>query len=342
MSGYSARPTEYFQIGGYMSHSHFWYTWDQPKLVKDFMGLSEKGLDLVYGIKASGASYLLLPVEDFRRIQQSLRLMWPKKRPFTAQDFISLSPIHFSSSQDFTDKLNYHKVNAKKNKYDSSKANNAFSNENSGEGYPWAAFEFSRLLYHLVQGSVDPGKFGLVRSAAWESAIFFSFTFNIWILEECPTVLDLGFTSASLSSSQPQFENTVHIQASENRTMGNPGVQKTDFQHGETVVLDQDARSARLQSVFSELQSSGKPVVIFVFNEVDTKTILNQHGISTSGWKSGVEALLRAIQIVETGSLETLDTAATHIAVGHGRGHLAADPSPIITPPVDGRRRPLA
>ncbi|TFY53007.1 hypothetical protein EVG20_g10307 [Dentipellis fragilis] len=290
----STRPTEYFQIGGYMSHSHFWYQWDQAKLVKDFMGMSEKGIDLVYGIKSSGASYILLPVEDFRRIEQSLRLKWPKKPPFIAQDFISLSPIHFSSPQEFTDKLNYHKIHPKKTKYDSSKANNAFSNENSGVGYSKAAYEFNRLFYHLLQGSVDPGRFGLVRSSTWDSVAFFSFTFNIWLPEECPTILDLGFTSASLSSSQLQFKDTVHIQASENRTMGNPGTKKTEFQHGETVVLDQEARSARLQSIFSELQGSGSPVVIFVFNEDETKTILNQHGISTSSWQSGIEALLRS------------------------------------------------
>lgn len=101
--------------------------------------------DLTAGILPSGASYLLLEEEPFRRIFGRV------KSPWHSSEFRSLSPVHFDSMDDLQKKLALY-VSNKKNKNgeprDRSKANTAYTihgiREHTAAGEIRSEFEWQR------------------------------------------------------------------------------------------------------------------------------------------------------------------------------------------------------
>ncbi|KAI0064737.1 hypothetical protein BV25DRAFT_1989981 [Artomyces pyxidatus] len=285
---------EYFRIGGLNSHSHSWYQWNQDALVKALMG-NRQDLDLVLGIVPSGASYLLLPLSDWPRLRDSQNLHGRQNRPFSANEYLSLSPIHFDNPAQLSEKLT--KLKPKKQKQgmplDNSQANKQFISDggDTRAGETRSCFEHCRVLYGALHQQLRVGRFGIVRPPRWDRTHFVAFTFNTWRYPQAEEVdiLDIGWSTLSLGHGTPEYQSSVHINLFERSKFGRPKSQKAEFAHGTAETLRQDAMSARLQAFLGQLTG---PVVLLVYDMNITRDVLKELSIDTTNWAIGIRELL--------------------------------------------------
>ncbi|THH13734.1 hypothetical protein EW146_g6518 [Bondarzewia mesenterica] len=270
------------------------FKWDTAQLVKAFWELEPNGIELVLGIKQSGASYLLLPLTRWPRLQKAYHLPFPSNRPYTVDSFVSLSPIRFESRESFTKKLAAHRPKQTKKDHDTSQANKLYSLDgDKQDGGKRAVFEQCRVIFQALHNNLDVSPYGLVRTAQWDSIKFMSLTYNIWDSNKS-RLLDVGWTVFRPNVAPIEYSSSVHVSLSESAKLGRSRLKKAEFQHGQTETLSSEAVTARFEATLSGLRSHNTPVVILVYDEASTQKVLNNLGIATSGWTSGIDTLLRA------------------------------------------------
>jgi len=103
---------ELYQIGGYRNGR-----WGEPdELARRLFLNNGAGTDLILGILPNGASYMLQPGNPAGR---------PYGYKWLSQDFLSLSPIHFSTLEGLAEKLKSYV--SKKAGRDRSQANRSYT-----------------------------------------------------------------------------------------------------------------------------------------------------------------------------------------------------------------------
>ncbi|KAI0950112.1 hypothetical protein AcV7_008677 [Taiwanofungus camphoratus] len=293
---------KYYQIGGFQGHLK-----DPPEvLAGHFTDGNHHGIDLVLGIRPSGASYLLMPhsryVYLFRRPPYSAP--WPSER------FISLSPIHFANKQELTKKLRT-LSSAKKEKNgqprDRSQANTSYTVGGEGHspvGQSRANFEHQRVLCCVCRNEIkELSEFALRLSPALRNVSMFSLTFNTWKADvrsrterdQDPKILDVGWTEFTLPTAFNDLavKSSVHLVVDENSLFNNPGMKRLEFEYGTTETVEKSSLCIRLRQLFTNAEKFlASPVLLLVHDEQQTLQLLRTLGIDTLGWVHGISNLL--------------------------------------------------
>ncbi|KAH9950288.1 hypothetical protein B0H21DRAFT_565632 [Amylocystis lapponica] len=292
-------PTRYYQIGGYQGH----YKDIPDTLAQKFVGSNPDGVDLVLGIRPSGASYVLISQAQTEKIfgRPSYGSFWPAER------FISLSPIHFATAEELATKLKAmtSKRTNKNEPRDRSKANTTYTTGGDGpsdKGTARAAFEHQRVLFRLCRREqFEPAHYALQPSPRLCETRVIALTYNLWTLDlrplrdrmSDPFLLDFGWTEFTLPTASREFTATSskHFVIEERRTLHNPRVVRSVFQNGSTENIIRSALDAQVQRLFAQLDPA-QPILLFVHNEQATRAVLASLGVDTIQWKSGISDLL--------------------------------------------------
>ena len=242
-------------------------------------------------------------------------LSYPRA-PCSPREFLSLSPIRFQDEAELLKKLKtYAQKPGKKGKArdmgDTSQANKGYArlhNMHHGQSPPGvarAAFEHNRMLYALLQGAVDPHKFGLpyfpwaapTATAPPNTRIrIVSLALNEWAHDRgvdrklvdrlrAPKILDIGWGELDNPTS------TVDIRFKEHRML-NQGYARGEFQHGETQILPQHDIGAKLRELFDSFAAGGAPVVLLVHGAQMVHAVLRASGVDLGACVVGIRDLL--------------------------------------------------
>ncbi|EGN97442.1 hypothetical protein SERLA73DRAFT_75125 [Serpula lacrymans var. lacrymans S7.3] len=317
--------TEYYQIGGFRAHSNSWFRFDEKALIRAITSSrspalrpSNDGIELVLGVLRSGATYVLMSREQMLSFTRLAGLR-PSNSSWHSSAFISLSPISFSTAEEFTKKIQSYRQKSNKHRegeiQDNSPANKGYIKAvNLDGGIPRSAFEHQRyaplyllspevLRLTILKGKLEIHKFGL-KETPWATAIrVVSFAFTPWTRDtrpypirlKKPQLLDVGWTELDLPIylSTGRVNDTAHIRVKENRILGNPGSSKGNFQYGDSEMLDDSSIPSRIQKLMShDEQSRDVPLVILVYNEKMARGVFAHYGIDTAYWESGISELL--------------------------------------------------
>jgi hypothetical protein len=277
----------YYQIGGFRPNVTLQggLQYDMRKLAEAIVAPEATvELELVLGIRPSGASSILIPTSEWIK-NEAFR--YPGT-PQSASDFLSLSPLQFNGVLQLSKKLNSLKPKGKRRGEDDSAANKVYLGNVGQSGKFRSAFEHNRLFFHASKPSSNFWRFGLTRSSPWASAQVLSLVFNEWSHEK-GVILDIGWSSITCGTQPPTFETSVHLEIEEKQRFGNKGRQRAVFQYGQTEVLKQCNISTRIR----DLLNCERPLVLLVHDEGSVRTLLGDLGIDTAELSSGLKSLLQ-------------------------------------------------
>ncbi|PIL24311.1 hypothetical protein GSI_14064 [Ganoderma sinense ZZ0214-1] len=324
-------PVKYYQIGGFKAHLP-WAQWNPHSnsevLIDSLMRMFRDDDDLVLGIRPNGASYLLLPVDQFDARFGQQR---PRDRPWNAHDFESLSPIQFGTEKALIDKLASYVSNKKTrggDPRDRSKANTEYTSGGealSDRGEERSCFEHQRLLYRLLQKTIRRHKDFAVSLPPWFHDIqIYSLAFNLWFADTRPLderlanprVLDVGWTEfdAPTDSDDLKAVSTTHLTVEEERYLGNPGKTRLTLPDI-TQAMPRDSIATLLQNVFSSQQSNAAsmPKLLLVHDTKTTMAVLHAFGVDTSKWATGIKQLLYSYSSAARNDLRTVSQYDVHL-----------------------------
>jgi hypothetical protein len=298
--------TNFYQIGGFRAHSDGWFQMYDDKPTIDAI-MNDNGpelrpggpgapIELVLGILHNGASYVLMTSHQMWTFARKHRLRPPLRRPWTVNEFASLSPIYFATKVDLQDKLKTYKVKSQKNKKDkcdNSPANRGFVQlgDRGTKSNPRADFENQRVLYRLFTKSATPGALGLI-NPPWAGAIrVISIIVNTWHKDrrperfDKPNIIDVGWTDVMMPEylQSGQVTETVHIKmkgALKNEEQNAPFEHGTTNQEGTVDILYSDIRR-----VFTH-DAANVPLVILVHDEEMVRGVLARSGIDVGSFTS--------------------------------------------------------
>ncbi|KAF5332736.1 hypothetical protein D9611_005101 [Ephemerocybe angulata] len=298
-------PTAYYQVGGLHGDVRSrrdaspWY--DEKPLAQALAGShsvlrnAEGNIEMVLGIKESGASYLLV-TED----EASALPVYRRNNRKWAREFQSLSPIYFHGPDDLAKKLGKLKPKAKKKNAngnpDTSQANFGYVGiDGSMEGIPRGEFELNRVFYRVVRGAVDLKKYGLPHDYALpESTRVCLLTFSIWehgtVKEKRtnPKILDFAFGEVEIPSLQIKPGSSEYYVVKENSALGRLK-DRVPFTDGPTETLHSSVIGERISAF---LARGPGPTVFMVFDEGATRTALQLMGVSEELYGTSLRALL--------------------------------------------------
>jgi len=252
------------------------------KLAQAIFG-PRSSVDLVFGIRPSGASAILVPASECIRNE----VFSYGRTPLHASDFLSLSPLYYSDVAKLVKRLNALKPKCKRPGEDDSAANKIFLGDTSQAGHIRSAFEHNRLFFHALDPSSGVWRYGLSRSSPWAAAQVVSVVFNEWSHEK-GVILDVGWSLLDRCTHPPTFRSTVHLEVEERRGFGNRGKQRVGFRFGQSEILKQASVPARIR----DLLRCEQPLVLLAYNEGAVRALLGNLGIHTGDWVSGLENLL--------------------------------------------------
>lgn len=195
------------------------------------------------GLKSSGASHLLISGDDAREISLANRLPYPNPASaYSAYDFESVSPIVFANKEGLSQKMKH--LRQKKGGAPSQANRNypdgtldlyrgAFEHGRYGSHTFFFLVDlrnrlFRRLLYQILNQTVNPLKYG-VDDTSWTSKTrLWSFVFNVKEFESrnsvqrklFPDVLDFGLCEAFFQSMTPNVATAKHIINRKNKLLG--------------------------------------------------------------------------------------------------------------------------
>ncbi|KAF9446654.1 hypothetical protein P691DRAFT_673079 [Macrolepiota fuliginosa MF-IS2] len=305
-------PTRYYQLGGFRPDIRWFENdWDDKKLVGLLAGpdsplrpRNDQSFELVLGIKNQGTSHLLLSDTQTTAFERA-----GNRRPYrstTVADYGSVSPIYFNSASELQKKLKTLKPKAKKGRkeepLDTSQANKAYVT--GDHGVLRGQFEHGRVLYRLLQKSINPAVYSLSDISWTQNIRIISFLCNLRAIDSrpyderqrTPRPLDYGWAEANVRDLQLPLKqgSAVHLRRAEDRLLGT-GRLNVPFEHGTTLVENQDQISLLAQQFFSEFQTehADTPTILLVYDEKLAYNALRELGIQTSSWKSGISGLLR-------------------------------------------------
>lgn len=288
------------------------------------------------GIKPGGASYVLMNEDSW----YALRMGKIYNTPFHVSEFASLSPIWFRNFEELMDKLKtYHvkknnraKAGTYKKHIDISEANPLGFFPNDGERNPdlsRAHYEYNRyvtpdfqaqnvltslqrLLWHLLEGRVEPELFGLYSQPhiAHARVKFRTLMVNYWMLDSKATILDLATQEIDMDAFKSPYsprKPVEHYRVEENSLMMKPGQDaKVDhvsvdfhslkcpqeFVHGKTTDIDMISLGNKVRDWTRG--SRTEPLVILTFNyDADVEEVLKKgFFVETLDWKTDLSTLL--------------------------------------------------
>ncbi|KAI9437821.1 hypothetical protein BJY52DRAFT_1325281 [Lactarius psammicola] len=278
----------YYQIGGFRPNMFLkgpgGTQYDMRKLAQAIFG-PRTSVELVFGIRPSGASSILVPASECVRKE----VFSYSRTPQPASDFLSLSPLQYSDASQLVKRLNALKPKGKRRGEDDSAANKIFLGDTGQAGHFRSTFEYNRLFFHALNPSCSVWRYGLSRSSPWATAQVVSVVFNEWSHEK-GVILDIGWSFLDCCTHPPTFRSSVHLEVEEKRNLGNRGKQRVGFRFGQSEVLKQTSVPARVQDLLRRKQ----PLVLLTYDEGTVRTLLGDLGIHTDDWTSGLEDLLRA------------------------------------------------
>ncbi|KAF8803995.1 hypothetical protein BYT27DRAFT_7194724 [Phlegmacium glaucopus] len=297
----------YYQLTGFQTHIR-WFSYDDKRLSECIAGRSsllrskdnpEAPVELILGIKRHGTSHLLITKEKVEQIAQSSREKYPQGQPLSVHDFESLSPILFYDTEDLAKKVSSLKPRGAKGRPgDTSQANRGY--DKTRDDLYRGAFEHGRVLYRILNNSLDLEKYS-VDDVSWSKDLLVrSFIFNTKGIDDRnsaekirnPIVLDIGFCDASIPSLHPNIPTATHLVDAGNALLGGKG-KKTAFRHGSSDRIAANAVAARIREVFKDHTSRTEvPMVLLVYQEEQTMNYLRNIGIDVSAWQSGTRGLL--------------------------------------------------
>ncbi|RPD80424.1 hypothetical protein L226DRAFT_454689 [Lentinus tigrinus ALCF2SS1-7] len=298
---------DYYQIGGFKAHLR---ENSSDALADRLLASSRDGGEFVLGMRPNGASNLLLPV----RVFQSRRLGRPYQQPWSALDFVSLSPIQFANKRELVAKLKMMESNKKKSDgrpRDRSKANTEYTAGGEGpteEGSARATFEHQRrvVFYRLCQDTIRcPEDYALNLARWFREVHIVSFAFNLWAsdmssLEERqknPRVLDLGWTEfdAPTDSEDLRAVSTTHLTLEENRFLVNRGRTRLTLPDI-SQTMPRASVEKLLQDLFAPERDGERkpPKLLLVYDEEMTRHVLRSFGVDADQlhWVQGIKDLL--------------------------------------------------
>ncbi|KAF9534504.1 hypothetical protein CPB83DRAFT_339478 [Crepidotus variabilis] len=297
-------PQDYLLLSGERSllKNHYGSENDLAKILAQSPRLRANeynAIELIFGLESNGSAHLLLTAQDAFNLPSSV---WRGRRAnssdyLTSEEFESLSPIQFPTIDDLANKL---RSLQPKKAGKSSKANRAFF---AGAQDPYrAAFEHGRMLYGILNNTMDAAKYG-IEDTSWTRKIrICSFMFNVKSPDGRPTtereanpdVLDFGFCESHLPDLSPNTATAMHVVNKKNLMLNRRKRAMQAFRFGESrpkpLGLDIGKDLAFLKD-FEEAQSKN-PIILLVCKEDITKNFLSKIGIDTSRWKSGIQDLL--------------------------------------------------
>ncbi|KAJ7503103.1 hypothetical protein B0H11DRAFT_618654 [Mycena galericulata] len=297
---------EYYQLGGFegaiKTSKHALYRKVYAPLQK-YLRRTE-GLELVLGIKPSGSSHLLLTQGEADYLQSTRNL-----RPSRASEFESLSPIVFHSLSELEKKLDNLEPGRNPNR-DSSKLNKRF--EGGDYGVERGRVENSRVLYGLLNHTVNEHKYA-VGDMSWTSSIrVFSFCYNLWGIADdrsredkqlVPKILDMGWCEAPIPDLVGEQKNSQHIKLERNHGMGIGksvmAVYEYSDPHGPTQTCSESQATEKVREYFGRYsEPTRNPVVLVVHDWENAKHIFKFHGINVEHWDTNLNNLLRPAPIL--------------------------------------------
>ncbi|KAF8151745.1 hypothetical protein B0H34DRAFT_665187 [Crassisporium funariophilum] len=296
----------YFQVGGFHPQIQ-WFksTYDNRQLAECIAGPAsllrsqtnpDEPVELVLGIKRSGSSHLLLTADKAYQLSRALRLPDPRS-PFRANEFESLSPIHFASAEALSKKLSELKPKAGA-RGDTSQANRGYD-EFQDDLYR-AAFEHGRVIYRVLNETIDAQTYGLDDTSWSQNLRISAMVFNTKGLDDRrteeriknPLVLDVGFCDAESPTLEPDARKTSHIINAANSLLGRKQ-RKLPFVHGNTETVPGSEMPTRIQALFkNHVHPTDQPMILLVYKEVETMNYLRNMGVDISSWRFGLGDLL--------------------------------------------------
>ncbi|KAH6914468.1 hypothetical protein BKA70DRAFT_1261520 [Coprinopsis sp. MPI-PUGE-AT-0042] len=290
----------FFQLGGWRGdiQSIQKETWDDRGFAESLMDersplrlSNPRGpLELVLGIKPTGASYLLLTEDQARAWTSAYRRPLPNRSRKTYPDsYSSLSPISFASVEQLKAKLSSLKPK-KGGDYDTSQANKGYLP--GQDGSPRARFEHSRVFWKILQETLaDPAKYNVPDSATRlpRDLRICSLTFTLRALDErsvtarraTTTILDLGWAEADVPRLEFKPGTGFHyVLATNSMYSQGRGTSREDFAYGETEVMpNEEALGAKVRGLLSPLNPQ-KPTVLLVVDRTWTADVLRYLRVS--------------------------------------------------------------
>lgn len=284
------------QIGGFRPDIQWYHdsNFAEAAMAASHLKTKDGSVELILGIRDSGASALLIDEQDYQRLQ-----LGHYRRPSSKRSFLSLSPIRFASVTDLDAKLKSLKPKGKTKGRDDSQANKIYS-DTSGSGWARATFEDARVFRRIL---TDPDfrseKYGLSPILPWKRNIKIrSLLVANWLLDlrdldtraADPMVLDIGMAESDPMALSPLAERVRHIRCKRNINMQRGAPE--DFAFGSTEILDED-------EMYKEIRSfcrTDDPLVLLVLNSTITKTILKKVGISEEEMFFGFDKLFKSQQ----------------------------------------------
>ncbi|KAJ7156526.1 hypothetical protein C8R43DRAFT_998259 [Mycena crocata] len=259
-------------------------------------------LELVFGIKPSGTSHILLTPDDWDNLRRRANpgLKHSRREPDDEADFLALSSISFATPEDLHRKLKSlapKKMPPKKKKkknYDTSQANKAFRGvENLERGQ----FENMRVLYRTLGRPDAPHALG-VGDISWRSSIrVFGFAYNLWHLHKhgpSPTVLDLAWCEARTPELKA-ISSTTHLVPERNQHLTNPGKKNADTSDDRSEI--QTCASATISQKLLHAFQGAEPSILLVHDRRVALNVLKSYEVNVSEWKFWLNDLLRGSQV---------------------------------------------
>ncbi|KAH9475215.1 hypothetical protein JR316_0012326 [Psilocybe cubensis] len=263
-------------------------------------------LEMILGIKNHGSSHLLVTTDQAMQLsrQRDIKLI-NHRANLSPLDFESLSPIYFHSVEALLKKLTSlrpkksNKNATKDADQDTSQANHIYKLYNIDTQR--AAFEHGRLIYRILNGLVDPAKYGVDNLSWTQDLRICSFVFNVRPIDDRkraerlqnPLVLDIGFCEADLPNLEPNHSTAKHILDQRNAILGG---NRKPFEYGVTQkILGQDAFEEAIRELFQDVRvRSSKTMILLVYNREQTLNYLRNINVDTSAWSFDLKELLQS------------------------------------------------
>ena len=173
-----------------------------------------------------------------------------------------------------------------------------------------------RVLYCVLNGTLNPVKYGLPE-ATWKRTLRVgSLAFNIRSGDTrpsyerlmYPSLVDIGWSEATIPDISAKPGSSTHFRVQEQRYMNAGGKEMVRdvysslymplmgwklFSHGSTEVLNSSTISEMLKETFAAWTASARePTILLVHNERLTRNALKCLGVDTSQWVFGLKDLL--------------------------------------------------
>ncbi|KDQ17973.1 hypothetical protein BOTBODRAFT_545608 [Botryobasidium botryosum FD-172 SS1] len=311
----------FYQLGGFGGHTNKWgepwnnYFLQDKNLSETVAGAgspiakADGSVELVLGMKPTGATYILLPADLLPPLlaHHNLPPVPHFTRPLVSTSFDALSPLNIKDPEQLRRKLAAHRSTQKKgnrNPTDMSKANKAWemgSSTGLEHGAMRCAFEHARLAYQVLARGLNPEEYGVswrIHSSFGRPKVV-AFATNVWD-NDAEVIFDVGWTEVGLAPDGTEKQNSNYIWW-ESMFDVKGKTKRGKFMHGTTEKeVPQAECAARLKALVGR-NAGNAPTILLVHDAAVVRKVFENHGIDTSEWVEGLGDLLEHKSKAEEG-----------------------------------------